>query len=150
MNIQMVCLGNICRSPLAQGILERKVADCGLNWRVDSAGTGSWHMGSPPDPRSIQIASHYGLDISGQKARQVRSSDFEEFDWLLAMDASNFRDLQRMAITEEEQAKILMIRNLVIPGSNLGVPDPYWDNDGFDQVYQMLDEACDRILEQWG
>ena len=150
MKILMVCLGNICRSPLAQGILERKIAERGLNWSVDSAGTGSWHAGDPPDPRSIDIAGNYGLDISAQRARQVRSVDFEEYDLLLAMDASNYRDLMKMAISDAENNKIHMILNLVTPGANHGVPDPYWDTHGFDKVYYMLDEACDRLIDQWG
>jgi protein-tyrosine phosphatase len=150
MKILMVCLGNICRSPLAQGILEQKVAQRGLNWTVDSAGTGSWHAGDPPDPRSIAIARQYGLDISRQRARQVRSSDFEEFDVLLAMDTSNHRDLLRMAISEEERRKIDLILHFTQPNSQRSVPDPYWDDNGFDQVFRMLDEACERLIEQWG
>jgi protein-tyrosine phosphatase len=146
MNILMVCLGNICRSPLAQGILEAKIAENGLAWTVDSAGTGSWHAGDPPDPRSVAIARKYGLDISGQRARQVRSVDFEAFDLIVAMDASNYNDLQRMAIDETEKAKIKMMLNFTEPGKNRGVPDPYWDDDGFDKVYHMLDEACEHLI----
>ncbi len=147
MKILMVCLGNICRSPIAQGILEHKIARHSLPWTVDSAGTGAWHSGEPPDPRSIEVAARFGLDISSQRARQVRSVDFDEFDLILAMDSSNLRDLKKMAVNPEEEAKIHMILNLVQPGSNRGVPDPYWDNDGFVKVYHMLNEACDKLIE---
>ncbi len=146
MNILMVCLGNICRSPLAQGILEAKIAQLSLQWTVDSAGTGSWHAGDPPDPRSVAIARKYGLDISGQRARQVRSVDFEAFNLLVAMDASNYQDLMQMALNDQEKAKIKLMRNFPEPGQNRGVPDPYWDDDGFDKVYHMLDQACEHLI----
>jgi protein-tyrosine phosphatase len=150
MKILMVCLGNICRSPLAEGILQNKIRQKGLNWQVDSAGTGAWHTGERPDSRSIAIARKYGIDITGQKARQFRSDDLEHFDLVLAMDSSNYQDLLRHAVSKEQEEKIHLIMNFVTPGQNQSVPDPYWNNDGFEQVYQMLDEACSRVVEQLG
>jgi protein-tyrosine phosphatase len=120
MKVLMVCLGNICRSPLAQGILERKVQERGLDWTVDSAGTGHWHVGNPPDPRSVAVAAAHGLDLSAQRARQVHWPDLGTFDLVL---------------------------DYVAPGEDLSVPDPYWDDDGFERVYRMLDEACGRLLD---
>lgn len=145
----MVCLGNICRSPLAQGILESKLVERGLQWTVDSAGTGSWHSGEAPDPRSVHTAAQHGLDITAQRARKVRSNDLEEFDLVLAMDHSNYRDLQAMALHDGERQKIRLILEYAYPGENRSVPDPYWDDDGFEKVYHMLDEACEGLLRQW-
>lgn len=143
----MVCLGNICRSPLAQGILERKVQERGLDWSVDSAGTGHWHVGNPPDPRSVAVAAAHGLDLSAQRARQVHWPDLGAFDLVLAMDTANRRDLLRLAETDAERGKVRLILDYVAPGQDRSVPDPYWDDDGFEKVYRMLDEACDRLLD---
>ncbi len=142
----MVCLGNICRSPLAEGILKHKILEKGLDWQVDSAGTGSWHIGELPDIRSIATARKYGIDITDQRARQLRVSDLEHFDLILAMDQQNHRDIVRMATSSNQAEKVQLIMNFVQPESNQGVPDPYWDDDGFEHVYQMLEEACDRII----
>lgn len=143
----MVCLGNICRSPLAQGILERKVQERDLDWSVDSAGTGHWHVGNPPDPRSVAVAAAHGLDLSAQRARQVHWPDLGAFDLVLAMDTANRRDLLRLAETDAERGKVRLILDYVAPGQDRSVPDPYWDDDGFEKVYRMLDEACDRLLD---
>ena len=143
----MVCLGNICRSPLAQGILERKVQERDLGWSVDSAGTGHWHVGNPPDPRSVAVAAAHGLDLSAQRARQVHWPDLGAFDLVLAMDTANRRDLLRLAETDAEREKVRLILDYVAPGQDRSVPDPYWDDDGFEKVYRMLDEACDRLLD---
>jgi protein-tyrosine phosphatase len=148
MKILMVCLGNICRSPLAEGILKHKVTQQGLNWEVDSAGTGAYHAGNLPDNRSIAVARKYGIDITDQRARQIKMSDFEEFDWIFVMDVSNYRNVVSLAKTEVAKAKVVMIRNLVSAGGNEQVPDPYWGDDGFENVYQMLDEACEVLIEK--
>lgn len=145
----MVCLGNICRSPLAEGILKAKVKTQGLNWHIDSAGTGNWHIGHLPDPRSIEIAKTKGIDITDQRARQIRTADFTEFDLILAMDTSNYQDLLRLAKTEQAQAKVKMIMNFVYPNQNINVPDPYWNDDGFTQVFDMLEQACEAVLHQF-
>lgn len=138
----MVCLGNICRSPLAEGILQSKISD---EHFVDSAGTGDWHVGQAPDKRSIQVARNYGVDISGQRARQFKPSDFKEFDLILAMDDSNYDNLLKMAETEEEKNKVRLI---LTPGEI--VPDPYWgDERDFENVFQILDEATEKIAAEY-
>ena len=145
----MVCLGNICRSPLAEGILRHKCAQKKLDWYIDSAGTGKWHLGAAPDKRSIQVASKHGIDISGLRARSVHSSDYEEFDIIFAMDKSNYKDLMSWALDKEEENKVKMILNEVYPNEDKSVPDPYFDDDGFQNVYEMLDKACDKIIEKY-
>ena len=146
MKILMVCLGNICRSPLAEGLLKAKIEEKGLDWHIDSAGTGAWHIGEPPDPRSVEIAKANGIDITDQRARKFRGYDLEEFDLILAMDSSNFMSIMRQANDQEEKDKVKMILNFSHPDRNLNVPDPYY-NDGFEQVFQMLDKACEDIIE---
>ncbi len=149
MKVLMVCLGNICRSPLAEGILKKKVADHGLNWQVDSAGTGNWHIGQAPDIRSQAVAQQHGLDISDQRAHQIQPEQLDEYDLILAMDTSNFNDLLKMAKTPEQKKKIHLIMDFLYPGKKLSVPDPYWDDDGFEQVYQMLEKACEAIVTKY-
>ena len=146
MKILMVCLGNICRSPLAEGIMKKKIEEKKLNWEVDSAGTGSWHSGERPDRRSIAVAKKHGLDITDQRARQFIAADLDRFDLVLAMDSSNYTDIRRHAITKEQEEKVQLIMNFLSPGSNQNVPDPYWDDDGFEKVYQMLGRACGEVL----
>ena len=145
--VLMVCLGNICRSPLAEGILKSKV----FNFKtfVDSAGTGGYHIGSKPDKRSIAVASLNGLDISGQQARKFTVKDFDNFDLIYAMDTSNFEDILSLARDEEDKSKIKLILNEIFPEENLDVPDPYFGGDfGFKNVYQMLEECCDVIAKK--
>lgn len=149
MKVLMVCLGNICRSPLAEGILKTKIEQHNLDWQVDSAGTGSWHVGELPDPRSIATAKKYDIDITYQRARQFQTNDLEEFDLIFAMDSQNHRDILRLAKTEAHREKVHLIMNIVQPDSNQGVPDPYWDDDGFEEVFRMLDEACDVIIARY-
>ena len=149
MKILMVCLGNICRSPLAEGILAAKAAAKGLDWEVDSAGTGNWHEDSLPDYRSIAVAKKYGIDLTNQRARQLQSTDLQDFDLIFAMDSSNFSNIKKMAKNETQIRKIHLIRNLVKPNESLSVPDPYFDDNGFEEVYWMLDEACNKILEKF-
>lgn len=150
MKILMVCLGNICRSPLAQGILEQKVAAHGLDWEIDSAGTGSWHIGESPDHRAVYTAGQHDLDISGQRARQFRRQDLKDFDLILAMDQSNYQGILRLAKSPEEEQKVKKIMDFITGNSNgRDVPDPYWDDDGFEKVYQMLDKACDEIINTY-
>ena len=140
----MVCLGNICRSPLAEGILASKVGDDIL---VDSAGTSDWHVGKAPDPRSIDVAAQHDLDISQLRGRQFTVEDFDNFDLIYVMDASNYQNVVRLARTQEDEDKVIMILNEVNKGRNEQVPDPYYGgDDGFEKVYQMLDEATNRIL----
>ncbi|RAJ17099.1 low molecular weight protein-tyrosine-phosphatase [Olleya aquimaris] len=145
--ILMVCLGNICRSPLAEGILKSKL-DADL-FTVDSAGTSSYHIGSKPDSRSIAVARLNGIDISGQRARQFSKQDFKDFDIIYAMDNSNYNNIIALAANDNDKAKVKLILNTIFPNQNLDVPDPYYGGDkGFENVYQMLDNACSVIAEK--
>lgn len=145
--ILMVCLGNICRSPLAEGLLASKLPKD--RFLVDSAGTGNWHVGSCPDERSIEVARRNGLDISHQRGRQFKISDFDNFDYIYVMDASNLRNVRNMARTEQERSKVKLILDELFPGENMDVPDPYFGlHDGFDSVYRMLDEATGNIADK--
>ena len=144
----MVCLGNICRSPLAEGILRQKIEAAGLDWEVDSAGTGAWHIGNPPDPRSVAEAARRGLDISHQRARQFIASDFNDFDHILVMDSSNYQNVLKLARNQTDRDKVELVMNYDRPGYNQSVPDPYWDDDGFAGVYDMLERACARVVER--
>jgi len=147
MKILMICLGNICRSPLAEGILEKKIKEHGLNWEVDSAGTSGWHNGAQPDKRSIEIAKRHGLDISHQKSRKIRPADIDEFDLIYVMDEQNRRDTLLYCHTEEERSKVQKILDVHPESKWTDVPDPYFGEYGFDMVYKMLDEACDKIIQ---
>jgi len=148
MKILMVCLGNICRSPLAEGILKNKAISNNLDWEVDSAGTSSFHNGELPDSRSIAVAKQHGIDIIDQRSRLFVKEDLDQFDLILAMDSSNYQNILKLASSEEQKEKVKLIMNYEKPGYNQAVPDPYWNNDGFEGVYQMLDRACDKIIEQ--
>ncbi|TCK64727.1 protein-tyrosine phosphatase [Winogradskyella wandonensis] len=143
----MVCLGNICRSPLAHGILESKLPKD--SFYVDSAGTASYHIGEKPDQRSIAIAKSKGIDISTQRARQFSSSDFDKFDVIYAMDQSNYRNILNLAKSEDDKRKVKLILNELSPNSDLEVPDPYYGGDqGFKTVYDLLDKACEVIASR--
>ena len=146
MKILMVCLGNICRSPVAEGVMRAKAKEHVLEVEIDSAGTSGWHDGAAPDERSLTNASQNGIDISKQKSRKVVLSDFEVFDFLYAMDESNYNNLLNMA-PEKYHHKIKMILNEVNAGDNRSVPDPYYGNDGFQLVFDLLDEACEKIAQ---
>ena len=148
MRILMVCLGNICRSPLAEGIMKHKIRERGLDWTVDSAGTGSWHTGELPDRRSIDKARQYGIDITDQRARQFQPADFERFDSILVMDTQNRRDVLRLAQHDEHRTKVQLILDALHPGQERNVPDPYYDDDGFEEVFQMLDAACEAFVSR--
>ena len=145
----MVCLGNICRSPLAQGILQHKSNKLRIDKvYVDSAGTGNWHIGSSPDKRSIEIAMKHEIDISNQKARQFSYEDFEKFDQIFVMDTSNLQNIRSQAKSKKDIEKIKLILDYSYPDKNESVPDPYFGGiDGFEQVYNLLNNACDKIIE---
>ena len=149
MKILMVCLGNICRSPLAEGIMQRKISERGLDWRVDSAGTGAWHIGEKPDSRSIATARQHGIDLTQQRARQLKPHDLDRFDLVLAMDSQNYRDILSLATSKEQEGKVQLIMNFATPDRNQAVPDPYWDDNGFDQVFEMLEVACGKVVERF-
>jgi protein-tyrosine phosphatase len=144
--ILMVCLGNICRSPLAEGILQSKVNN--TLFFVDSAGTAAYHVGNLPDERSIAVARSYGIDITYQKARKFTVKDFDTFDIIYAMDASNYQNVLLVARNDSDIQKVKMILNETHPDKNESVPDPYYGgNAGFENVYKMLEEACIVIAE---
>ncbi len=142
MKILMVCLGNICRSPLAHGILQHMVLDKGLGWTVDSAGTGDWHVGHAPDYRSIAVAKRNGVDISGQRAQHFTEMLFEDYDLILVMDRQNYKDVIGLARNTEQKDKVrLFLKDDV-------VPDPYFDDMLFDPVYQMVEKRCKELLQE--
>ncbi|CAA0151186.1 low molecular weight protein-tyrosine-phosphatase [Tenacibaculum maritimum] len=147
MKILMVCLGNICRSPLAEGILKSKVDSKKVF--VDSAGTAAYHEGEQPDKRSILIARENGIDITNQRARKFEYSDFLDFDLIYAMDESNYQNILSLAKNKEDREKVKLILKEVAVSENNNVPDPYYGGDkGFKIVYQMLNEACDSIVSK--
>ena len=144
----MVCLGNICRSPLAEGILQSKL-DTNF-FSVDSAGTAAYHIGELPDQRSIAVAKKHGIDISNQRARKFDIKDFIEFDVIYAMDKENYQNICSLAKNKTELQKVKMILDEVNLSQNLSVPDPYYGgDDGFQNVYQLLDEACEKISKNY-
>lgn len=145
--ILMVCLGNICRSPLAEGILKSKLSS--ESFVVDSAGTAGYHVGELPDGRSIEVARKYGIDITNQRSRKFTKADFDKFDMIFAMDQNNYADIVALSENEEQHEKVKMILNELYPDENRSVPDPYYGGDqGFENVYKMLDEACEIIASK--
>lgn len=143
----MVCLGNICRSPLAEGLLASKLPKD--KFFVDSAGTGGYHIGREPDTRSIATAKKYGIDISYQKARKFTPKDFDEFDYIFVMDNTNYDDVVFLAKSDDHKQKVALILNELFPGDNVDVPDPYYGlQNGFDMVYEMLNEATDLLAKK--
>lgn len=140
MRILMVCLGNICRSPLAHGIMQNVVDSDGLDWQIDSAGTGDWHVGQAPDHRSIAVAKHHGIDISGQRAQHFTAELFDRYDRIFVMDKQNSLDVLRLAKNDEQRSKVA----LFLP--NDIVPDPYYDDNMFEPVFDMVKERCDQLL----
>lgn len=143
----MVCLGNICRSPLAEGILQSKLSK--KDFLVDSAGTGGWHSGEQPDKRSVNIAKKYGIDISTQRARQFSVKDFDEFDYIYVMDSSNYKNVTALAPNQDAKNKVKIIMNEFFENENVDVPDPYYGGqDGFENVFRMLDEVCSKIANK--
>ena len=144
----MVCLGNICRSPLAEGILKYKTRNS-ENVFIDSAGTASYHIGKLPDSRSIEIANKYNIDISNQRARQFSVNDFDDFDRIYVMDTHNYASIISLARNQNEIDKVDLILNEINPKSFDSVPDPYYgEGDGFQIVYNLLDEACEKIYSE--
>jgi protein-tyrosine phosphatase len=149
MKILMVCLGNICRSPMADGLLRRKVAELKLPVEVDSAGTSGLHSGEAPDPRMRATAKQFGTSIEDLRARQFSVADFDTFDMIYVMDQSNLKNVLTLAQSEEQRKKVKLILDELEGPKGLEVPDPYYGgNQGFIDVYQLLDKATDRILEK--
>ena len=145
----MVCLGNICRSPMAEGILKEKVKKNQLEIEVDSAGTSDYHIDQNPDERAVANCKSHQIDISNLRGRQFTVEDYDLFDRIFVMDTSNYQNVIALARNEADKAKVQMILNLSQPNSNMSVPDPYFGGeDGFENVYQLIDSACDVLIEE--
>ena len=142
MKILMVCLGNICRSPLAHGIMEAMAKEKGLDWEVESAGTGNWHVGEPPDRRSIAVARAHGIDISRQVCRLFSISDFDTYDHIFVMDRSNLSDILAQARNREDEEKVRLLLGDKV------VPDPYYHNALFEPVFKLVEKGCKDIIEE--
>jgi protein-tyrosine phosphatase len=149
MKILMVCLGNICRSPLAEGILQHKAFKAGLNWSVESAGTNSYHTGEPPHHLSQKVAKLNEIDISSQKKRQFVAEDFEMYDKIYALSGDVLQDIRRIAKNKFDPSKVELLLNEQYPGSNMDVPDPWFGEEpGYHEVYKILDEVCEAIIRK--
>ncbi|WP_316816914.1 low molecular weight protein-tyrosine-phosphatase [Pedobacter nyackensis] len=144
MKILMVCLGNICRSPLAEGIMRHLVNEQELNWEIASAGTGDWHVNQPADKRSIDVASSFGYDISKQRAKHFNKEMFEDFDHILVMDQNNLRDVLKLASNEIQREKV----KLFLPDES-EVTDPYFDDRLFEPVFLEIEERCKQLIEEF-
>jgi protein-tyrosine phosphatase len=136
----MVCLGNICRSPLAEGIMQHLASEAGLNWQVDSAGTGGWHVGEGPDRRSTRAARNHGIDISKQVCRQFKTSDFDQFDHIFVMDKNNLTDVISIARNDQDIQKVKLLLGDKV------VPDPYYDDSQFEPVFELIEGGCKDII----
>jgi protein-tyrosine phosphatase len=147
MKILMVCLGNICRSPLAEGILQDKALKAGLNWKIESAGTDTYHVGEAPHPLSQKVARENGIDICNQRARRFVAEDFEKFDKIYALAEDVLYEIRRIARNKFDGSKIDLLMNELYPGKNMAVPDPwYGSEEGYHKAYQMIEAACDALI----
>ena len=147
MKILIVCLGNICRSPLAEGVLASKLND---DFQIESAGTISMHEGKQPDKRSIKIAEKHGIDISSQRSRPITKTDLQKFDKIFCMDLEIYKDVISLTSNEEQKQKVsLFLEAAGQHGENIEVPDPYWgDMNDFENIFQMIDKASEKIAKQ--
>jgi protein-tyrosine phosphatase len=146
----MVCLGNICRSPLAEGILQYKINKKNLNWIVDSAGTAGYHVGEAPHHLSQKVAKQNGIDISKQQCRKFVREDIIKFDKIFVMDMDNYNDVEKICGADFNEAKVDLLLNISHPNENKSVPDPwYGKEEGYHQVFKMIDEACEKIIENF-
>jgi len=148
MKLLFVCLGNICRSPLADGIMRDLVQKKKLNWVVDSAGTANYHVGEHPDKRAQKVAKKFGVDISNLTARQFSVKDFDEFDIIFAMDAQNYQDIIKLARDENDKSKVELFLNRLEPGMNRGVRDPWFDDALFEPVFKEIEATCLVIVSK--
>ena len=146
----MVCLGNICRSPLAEGILQQKARAAGLDWEIASAGTNGYHTGEAPHHLSQKVALHHGIDISRQRARQFTAADFQRFDKIYALAGDVVDDIRRIAGRQFDPKKVDLLMNEVHPGRDEDVPDPWYGPEpGYHEVYAMIDAAADKIIAKY-
>jgi len=151
MKILMVCLGNICRSPLAEGILQNKASKAGLSWIVESAGTDPYHIGEPPHQFSQKVALLNGIDICKQRARRFTGDDFEKYDKIYAMGEDVIDEMKRIARSKFNPGKVELLMNELYPGKNMEVPDPWSGPErGFHEAYKMINAACEKIVEHYG
>lgn len=147
-SVLMLCLGNICRSPLAEGALRQELARRGLDWRVDSAGTGGWHAGEPPDGRSVAVAKAAGVDISTQRARALTTKDFEDFDWIVAMDRSCLATAEARRPEAIDRRHARLVSFLSFTDQDGDVPDPYYGGQkDFEHVWHMLRDGMPRLVD---
>lgn len=150
MRILMVCLGNICRSPLAEGILQHKAAEEGLDWIIDSAGTNGYHTGEAPHHLSQKVAKRNGVDISQQISRRFTADDFDRYDVIYVMADDVLQEMKKIAGKRFDEKKVDFFLNVIHPGKNNDVPDPwYGDEDGYTDVYAIIDEACEAIIKNY-
>ncbi|MDP9230895.1 MAG: low molecular weight phosphotyrosine protein phosphatase [Bacteroidota bacterium] len=150
MKILMVCLGNICRSPLAEGILQDKAFKAGLNWSVESAGTNSYIIGEPPHHLSQKAAKLNGIDICKQRARRFTAGDFEVYDKIYALAADVMDDIRQISKNKFDASKADLLMNEIYPGKNMDVPDPYYGSEqGYHEAYRLIDKACDSIIKKY-
>jgi protein-tyrosine phosphatase len=150
MKILMVCLGNICRSPLAEGILQEKAFSAGLTWSVESAGTNSYHTGQPPHPLSQKVAKLNGLDICSQRARRFMASDFETYDKIYALAGDVLDEMRRIAKDKFDPLKASLLLDELYPGKNMDVPDPWYGPEpGYHEVYSLIEKVCEKIVEKY-
>jgi protein-tyrosine phosphatase len=150
MKILMVCLGNICRSPLAEGILQDKAFKAGLTWSIESAGTNSYHTGEPPHTLSQKIARMNGIDISKQRARRFSAGDLEVYDKIYALAQDVLEDMKRIAGKKFENSKVDLLMNELYPGKNMDVPDPWYGPEpGYHEAFKLIERCCDKILEKY-
>lgn len=146
----MVCLGNICRSPLAEGIMQKKAREAGLYWTIDSTGTNGFHVGEAPHKLSQKVAKQNGLDISCQIASRFKKEDLENYDVIYAMAADVVKEMKQLAEADEIASKTQLFLDALYPGQHLDVPDPwYGDEDGYHEVYELIEKACDAIIEKY-
>ena len=150
MNIMMVCLGNICRSPLAEGILKHKASQAGLDWNIESAGTNGYHNGEAPHQLSQKVAKLNGIDICDQRSRQFVKADMERYDKIYALADDVVDEIRRIAREKYDPAKVDLLMNEAYPGEDVSVPDPWYGSEpGYHEVYKMINEACDHIIEKY-
>ncbi|MEI8278270.1 MAG: low molecular weight protein-tyrosine-phosphatase [Bacteroidota bacterium] len=150
MRILMVCLGNICRSPIAEGVLKHKVQQQGLHWVVASAATESYHIGEHPHRLSQQVCKQHGIDISQQRAIKFTTADFAKYDMIYAMATDVYSEIEDIAADHPDMCKVSLFLNELQPGCNESVPDPYYGNeDGYTLVYDLIDRTCDAIIEKY-
>ena len=150
MNILMVCLGNICRSPLAEGILKHKASQAGLDWNIESAGTNGYHNGEAPHQLSQKVAKLNGIDICDQRSRQFVKADMERYDKIYAVADDVVDEIRRIAREKYDPAKVDLLMNEAYPGEDVSVPDPWYGSEpGYHEVYKMINEACDHIIEKY-